>query len=68
MVNSVQLTVPLEREPNVVIRSLDGTYPRYFVYGPLVFMPAYQELISDAGPTRHQLPAGHPQPDSAAFA
>lgn len=46
---SMQFTVPLEREMNVVVRGLDGSYPRYFVYGPLVFMPAYQELISTLG-------------------
>ncbi len=46
---SVDLKVPLEKQPNVVIRGLNGTYPRYFVHGPLVFMPAYQELFSALG-------------------
>jgi S1-C subfamily serine protease len=40
---SVSLPVPLTRP--MLIPSLDGAYPSYFVYGPLIFGAATQEFI-----------------------
>ena len=41
--------VPVRRKPERVISSLDGAYPRHFIYGPMVFMPASTEMIRAAG-------------------
>lgn len=43
------VSVPVRREPERVIPSLEGAYPRHFIYGPLVFMPASMEMIQAAG-------------------
>ncbi len=43
------VSVPVRRELDRVISSLDGEYPRHFVYGPLVFLPASTEMIQRAG-------------------
>jgi S1-C subfamily serine protease len=36
---SLDIDVPVVREPRWLVRRLDGRYPSYFVYGPLVFSP-----------------------------
>ncbi len=41
--------VPVCRKLNRIIATLDGEYPRHFVYGPMVFMPASTEMIRKAG-------------------
>ena len=43
------VTVPVQRKLDRVIQSLDGAYPRHFIYGPVVFMPASREMIQAAG-------------------
>jgi S1-C subfamily serine protease len=43
---SLDIEVPLRRDPNYVMPYLAGKYPRYFVYGPMVFVPATQELAT----------------------
>lgn len=38
--------VPLEVERPALVKSLDGGYPSYFIYGPVVFSRATLELVS----------------------
>jgi S1-C subfamily serine protease len=40
----IELQVPVPAEQNFVMPFLLNKYPRYFVCGPMVFMPASQEL------------------------
>ena len=44
-----ELQVPLQADGNFVIPPLLDKYPRYFIYGPMVFMPASRELMRGAG-------------------
>ena len=44
-----EVSVPVRRRLNRVIPSLEGKYPRHFIYGPVVFMPASTEMIRAAG-------------------
>jgi S1-C subfamily serine protease len=44
---AVQLPVNLKRR--VMVPDLQGTYPPYFIYGPVVFSVASQQLISASG-------------------
>lgn len=43
------VNVPVRHDLERVITPLAGRYPRHFVYGPLVFMPASTELIQQSG-------------------
>jgi len=43
---SVEVALPVSREPDKLLRSYDGRYPSYFVCGPLVFSPVVYEAIS----------------------
>ncbi len=45
---SVTLDVPVMPERDLLIVPLDGAYPSYLIHGPMVFMPAYQELMQQA--------------------
>lgn len=38
--------VPVPSQDRLVIPYLNGDYPRYFIYGPLVFSPASQEFLA----------------------
>ena len=38
--------VPVSAHDDLVIPYLNGDYPRYFIYGPLVFSPATQEFLA----------------------
>jgi hypothetical protein len=40
------LAVPTHRRRDLLVPNLDGAYPSYFIYGPLVFSAASQEYIS----------------------
>jgi S1-C subfamily serine protease len=40
----LDVLVPVRPDGNYVIPFMLGRYPRYFVYGPVVFMPAYQDI------------------------
>lgn len=40
-----EVDVPVSAENRHVIPFLNGEYPRYFIYGPLVFSPASQEFL-----------------------
>ena len=42
---SIEVEVPVPPDGNFVIPFLMGKYPRYFICGPMVFMPASQDLI-----------------------
>ncbi len=42
---SVEVSLPTPNRPDLVAPSLAGDYPRYFIYGPLVFTAATQEFI-----------------------
>ena len=41
--------VPVKVEDHSLIASLSGGYPRYFIYGPMVFAPPSRELLSTLG-------------------
>jgi hypothetical protein len=41
---SCEVEVPLRADRNLVVPFLMEKYPRYFICGPMVFMPASQEL------------------------
>jgi S1-C subfamily serine protease len=47
---TIELKVPLRREKNLLLRSLRGKYPSYFVYGPMVFETATSEYVDSGGP------------------
>ena len=40
-----EVNVPLRADGNFVMPFLAGKYPRYFIFGPMVFMSASQELL-----------------------
>jgi len=42
----VKVALPVHSKRTMVIPELEGTYPSYFVYGPLVFSEATTEFIS----------------------
>lgn len=42
----LQVDLPVESKINLVLPFLDGTYPSYFVYGPMVFSTASREFFS----------------------
>jgi S1-C subfamily serine protease len=42
----MQLDLPVQPKLPLVLGGLDGTYPSYFVYGPLVFSAATQEFLA----------------------
>lgn len=46
---TVETTLSAKPSREALIRPLDGAYPSYLVYGPMVFTPAYQELMQSAG-------------------
>ena len=41
-----EVEVPLRADRNLVIPFLLEKYPRYFICGPMIFMPASQELVA----------------------
>jgi S1-C subfamily serine protease len=43
---SIQLQVPVTRSTGFVLPFLKGSYPSYFVYGPLAFSDATQDMVS----------------------
>jgi S1-C subfamily serine protease len=47
---SMSLQVPVDRHEDHLIPPLRLKYPRYFIYGPLVFSPASREMVGAAGP------------------
>ncbi len=46
---SSAVDVPVKFEDRALIASLAGGYPRYFIYGPMVFAPPSRELLSMLG-------------------
>jgi S1-C subfamily serine protease len=43
---SIEVALPVSREPDQLLRSYDGGYPSYFVCGPLVFSPVVSNAVS----------------------
>lgn len=41
----LKLDVPVPRSPNLLIPDLEGAYPSYFVYGPIVFSTATLQFM-----------------------
>jgi S1-C subfamily serine protease len=46
---TIDLEVPVRVDPDLVLPSLDGKYPRYFVHGPMVFSAASLDLAARSG-------------------
>jgi len=46
---SLAVEVPVKVEDRQLIASLHGGYPRYFIYGPMVFSPPSRELLGMLG-------------------
>jgi S1-C subfamily serine protease len=46
---SLPIDLPVNTESQLVIPNLQGKYPRYFLYGPIVFSTPSQEFISRLG-------------------
>ncbi|WZO98438.1 trypsin-like peptidase domain-containing protein [Isosphaeraceae bacterium EP7] len=42
----MEIDLPVQPRRPLLVESLDGSYPSYFVWGPLVFSPASSELLS----------------------
>lgn len=42
----VSLSIPVSAERPKLIHLLEGSYPSYFIYGPLVFSPANENMLS----------------------
>lgn len=47
----VQVELPVQARHPMLIPSLEGTYPPYFVYGPLVFSTPSAEMLSSTSET-----------------
>lgn len=47
---TLDLDVPTTSRDTFVVPPLRGTYPRYFIYGPLVFSSVTRELMGGLGP------------------
>ncbi len=43
---SVQIQLPVSAEHPTLVTDLRGSYPSYFIYGPIVFSPATWQLVS----------------------
>lgn len=43
---SMKIDLPVSRDRDMVVKSLNGQYPRYLIHGPLVFSPATKEFVS----------------------
>jgi len=48
---TMAVDVPVSSKRPLVIPDLQGTYPSYFVYGPLVFSPASTQYVAGLGPS-----------------
>lgn len=46
---SIKINVPVLKRANAVIQSLLGEYPRFFIYGPLVFTVGTHEFVNSMG-------------------
>ena len=51
----IDVSLPVKISRNVVIRHLKNEYPSYFIFGPLVFSPATQELVASLSRVTTQL-------------
>lgn len=46
---TLDVEVPLEEQGKPLVPYLNGAYPRYFIYGPLVFSPVTREFVQMMG-------------------
>jgi hypothetical protein len=46
---TLQLNAPAPARYPMMIESLEGRYPRYFIYGPLIFEAATQDFVAATG-------------------
>ena len=46
--NQMQIDLPVMPKLDSLQKSLDGAYPSYLIYGPMVFTPSYAELAQAA--------------------
>ena len=46
---TMEIQVPVAAQREWLIPSLNGAYPRYFIYGPMVFAAATQDFLSALG-------------------
>ncbi|HJT33843.1 MAG TPA: trypsin-like peptidase domain-containing protein [Pirellulales bacterium] len=59
---SMSVSLPVTSRDRLLVPYLKGGYPRYFIYGPIVFTPAYRELVVALGAkwSPYLLDRGHP--------
>lgn len=59
---TMTVELPVSTRESLLVPYLKGDYPRYFIYGPMVFTPAYRELVVLLGAkwTPYLLDRGHP--------
>ena len=43
---TLEVALPVSREPDQLLRAFDGSYPSYFVCGPLVFSPVVSSEVT----------------------
>ncbi|MGQ9573905.1 MAG: PDZ domain-containing protein [Thermoguttaceae bacterium] len=46
---TLEMEIPVRVDPNWVLPPLAGNYPRYFIFGPMVFSTASMDLVARAG-------------------
>ena len=69
---TLQIELPVSAEHPTLVTDLHGSYPSYFIYGPLVFSTRDLAMVSErrkqrrhaAGAGLREKPAGHPRPRS----
>lgn len=54
---TLETEVPVQLHRDWLIKPLRGTYPSYFIYGPMVFTPASQDLLAALKPAMAALAA-----------
>ena len=63
---SIAVDAPVKYEDKLLIPSLHGGYPRYFIYGPMVFSPPSKEALRHAGREGPAIAARGSKPTRAA--
>ena len=58
----MNIELPLVIEPDWLVSPLKGTYPPHFIFGPIVFSSASQDLLRTAGPRGEALLAARRNP------
>jgi len=42
---TIDVQTPVSRKPDLIVPSLDGDYPRYYIFGPLCFTQVTREMV-----------------------